>query len=186
MKVFLLTCAAFLFVTTSNATTVAIIDSGVDTEHKDFHSKIWTNPVDSSVNQRDEDQNGYQDDYHGWNFAEQNNLVIDRKYLGTFSDTPYKYFEIQGKKFLGTATPQEIQWMENIRNDQEAIAELQKFGNFVHGTHVAGIAIKDTEQSGILAIKLIPTEVKPFFDSMRRAALVKNQSQDFREMLLKQ
>lgn len=35
---------------------------------------------------------------------------------------------------------------------------MQKFGNFVHGTHVAGITVSDNTE--ILSVKLIPTEVK--------------------------
>src|SRR5690606_13780636 len=39
------------------------------------------------------------------------------------------------------------------------------FGNFVHGTHVAGITVKNND-SKILSVKLIPTEVKlPFSHS---------------------
>jgi cell wall-associated protease len=175
-----------VFSLNAKSATVAIIDSGVDVEHKDFHNQIWTNTVDSSENQRDEDQNGYQDDVYGWNFAESNNLVIDRKYLGTFSETPYKFFDIQGKMFLGTASQEELDWVKNIRNNPEAIAELQKFGNFVHGTHVAGIAIKDVKESQLLSVKLIPTEIKPFMELLKAQASQKSLNNDLREKLLKQ
>ncbi|MEX1099553.1 MAG: S8 family serine peptidase, partial [Bacteriovoracaceae bacterium] len=106
MKYFLM--SALIFASISHGATIAVIDSGVDVEHRDFAGKLWINPGETPDNGRDEDQNGYQDDVYGWNFAENNNLVIDRKYIGTFSEDPRKFFEIQGKMFLNQATPEEI------------------------------------------------------------------------------
>lgn len=140
------------------AATIAVIDSGVDVEHRDFVGKIWMNPTEIADNNRDEDRNGYQDDVYGWNFAENNNLVIDRSYLGTFSNDPRKFFEIQGRMFMGTATQEDKDWVDAKRQDPEFLKEMQKFGNFVHGTHVAGITVSDNTE--ILSVKLIPTEVK--------------------------
>ena len=47
---------------------VAIIDSGIDIEHKDLEGKIWTNTDEIPGNGIDDDNNGYIDDVHGWNF----------------------------------------------------------------------------------------------------------------------
>ncbi|WP_396152131.1 S8 family peptidase [Flavobacterium sp.] len=47
---------------------VAIIDSGVDINHEDLKSVIWTNPKEIAGNNIDDDKNGYIDDIHGWNF----------------------------------------------------------------------------------------------------------------------
>jgi subtilisin family serine protease len=47
---------------------VAIIDSGVDTAHIDLHANLWTNPGEVAGNGRDDDNNGYVDDVHGWDF----------------------------------------------------------------------------------------------------------------------
>ena len=43
---------------------------------------------------QDDDGNGYIDDVYGWNFAENNNQVIDYSYLGTLNDNIRKFFEI--------------------------------------------------------------------------------------------
>ena len=144
----------------SQAATIAVIDSGTDVEHVDFAGKIWNNLKEIADNGRDEDGNGYQDDVYGWNFAEQNNLVIDRSYLGTFSDDPKRFFDIQGKAFLGQATPEDIEWMNEKRSDADFIKEVSKFGNFVHGTHVAGITVEGVYGAKILSVKIMPTEVK--------------------------
>jgi len=47
---------------------VAIIDSGVDAEHEDLKDVMWTNPGEIPDNNKDDDNNGYIDDIHGWNF----------------------------------------------------------------------------------------------------------------------
>ena len=48
--------------------TVAIIDSGIDTDHEDLQRVIWTNEDEVPGNNEDDDDNGYVDDVHGWNF----------------------------------------------------------------------------------------------------------------------
>jgi subtilisin family serine protease len=47
---------------------VAVIDGGVDINHEDLKSVIWTNPKEIAGNHIDDDKNGYVDDIHGWNF----------------------------------------------------------------------------------------------------------------------
>ncbi|SCY34079.1 Subtilase family protein [Nonlabens sp. Hel1_33_55] len=47
---------------------VAIIDSGVDIDHEDLDGVIWTNEDEIPGNGIDDDNNGYIDDIHGWNF----------------------------------------------------------------------------------------------------------------------
>lgn len=52
----------------SETVIVAVIDSGVDIEHEDLKGKIWTNSKEIAGNGIDDDNNGYIDDIHGWNF----------------------------------------------------------------------------------------------------------------------
>jgi subtilisin family serine protease len=52
----------------SRTVVVAVIDSGVDHEHEDIRANIWVNPGEIAGTARDDDQNGYIDDIHGWNF----------------------------------------------------------------------------------------------------------------------
>ena len=47
---------------------VAIIDSGVDAEHEDLAKNMWINADEIAGNGIDDDNNGYIDDIHGWNF----------------------------------------------------------------------------------------------------------------------
>lgn len=47
---------------------VAVIDSGVDPDHEDLKGKIWINEDEIPGNNIDDDNNGFVDDIHGWNF----------------------------------------------------------------------------------------------------------------------
>ena len=47
---------------------VGVIDSGVDYNHEDLKSVMWTNVGEIAGNGIDDDKNGYIDDVHGWNF----------------------------------------------------------------------------------------------------------------------
>jgi subtilisin family serine protease len=49
-------------------TIVAVIDSGIDIGHEDLENVVWTNPNEIPNNGKDDDNNGYVDDIHGWNF----------------------------------------------------------------------------------------------------------------------
>lgn len=47
---------------------VAVVDSGTDIDHEDLDNNIWTNEDEIPNNGKDDDNNGYVDDIHGWNF----------------------------------------------------------------------------------------------------------------------
>jgi subtilisin family serine protease len=58
--------------TGSGSIVIAIIDSGVDTEHLDLYENIFNNPSEMGsgreANGVDNDGNGYVDDWRGWDF----------------------------------------------------------------------------------------------------------------------
>jgi len=76
---------------------VGVVDSGVDINHEDLKSIIWTNPKEIPNNGIDDDKNGYVDDVHGWNFLgeiNQDNLEYVRILKkGNTSDPDYKRAE---------------------------------------------------------------------------------------------
>ena len=63
------------------AVVVAVIDDGVDFGHPDLAARAWTNPGESGggreSNGNDDDDNGYVDDVHGWDFCNGDNSVHD-------------------------------------------------------------------------------------------------------------
>jgi subtilisin family serine protease len=62
---------------------VAILDSGVKTDHLEFSGRIWKNYAEIPNNGVDDDNNGYIDDIQGWNFADGSNDVNDDSGHGT-------------------------------------------------------------------------------------------------------
>ncbi len=52
----------------SKQVVVAVIDTGIDTLHEDLKPVLWTNSKEIPNNKIDDDNNGYIDDIHGWNF----------------------------------------------------------------------------------------------------------------------
>ncbi|MEO1517091.1 MAG: S8/S53 family peptidase [Bacteroidota bacterium] len=56
---------------------VAVIDAGCSPEHPDLQSNLWTNADEIPNDGIDNDQNGFVDDYHGWNVADQNDSHPD-------------------------------------------------------------------------------------------------------------
>lgn len=52
----------------SSTIIVAVIDGGIDYTHEDLQNNIWINTDEIADNGSDDDNNGYTDDIHGWNF----------------------------------------------------------------------------------------------------------------------
>jgi len=47
---------------------VAVVDSGIDLKHEDLDGVLWTNKGERAGDGKDNDNNGYIDDVHGYNF----------------------------------------------------------------------------------------------------------------------
>lgn len=68
---------------------VAVIDSGIDINHEDLQGKIWVNADEIPDNGVDDDNNGFVDDIHGWNFiggrdgshVDGDTLEVTREYI---------------------------------------------------------------------------------------------------------
>ena len=88
---------AWNYTTGSHLIKVGVIDSGVLVNHPDLHANIYINPNEIPDNGIDDDNNGYIDDWCGWDFADapelsdtalgdyigQDNDVEDENYHGT-------------------------------------------------------------------------------------------------------
>lgn len=113
----------------SQTVIVAVIDSGIDIDHNDLKGVIWVNKDEIAGNGKDDDNNGYIDDVHGWNFiggAEENvefdTYELTREYkrlLGKYSniseadkeaDDEYDYFGRIEREYKNTVSKMETQY----------------------------------------------------------------------------
>ncbi len=70
---------------TKKTVVVAVIDSGLEVEHEDLKDNIWINEDEIPENGIDDDNNGYIDDIHGWNFI--GNDKNENMYYDTYEAT---------------------------------------------------------------------------------------------------
>ncbi|MGO4817044.1 S8 family peptidase [Flavobacterium sp. W22_SRS_FP1] len=89
---------------------VGIVDSGVDIEHEDLKSVVWTNAKEIPGNGIDDDNNGYIDDIHGWNF------------LGDITKENLEYERIIKNKDL----VDEVTYLEAKKTNDDKIAEANQ------------------------------------------------------------
>ncbi len=69
--------------TGSSAVVVANIDTGVKYNHEDLAANMWTNPGEINGNGLDDDNNGYTDDYYGYDFFYNDPDPMDENGHGT-------------------------------------------------------------------------------------------------------
>lgn len=63
---------------------IAILDTGIDITHPDLADNIWTNSAESTgAEGEDDDNNGFADDVHGWDFINQTAKIADYNGHGT-------------------------------------------------------------------------------------------------------
>ena len=110
---------------------VAVIDSGVDVEHKDLQGKIWVNTKEIPKNGIDDDKNGYIDDINGWNFLGNskgenvNQATLEKtRLLRTYS----KKFEGIDPATLSSNEKEEYKVYQKIKTEVEE--EIANFKNY--------------------------------------------------------
>ncbi len=64
---------------------VAVVDTGIDLSHPDLRGSLWINRDEIPDNGLDDDQNGYVDDYYGWNFIDDTANIQDNNGHGTLT-----------------------------------------------------------------------------------------------------
>ncbi len=150
----------------STPVVVGVLDGGIDYKHEDLKDVMWTNPKEVAGNGEDDDNNGYIDDVHGWNFmgnAEGENVHYDNlevtrlirlyepKYISVLPSTPLR--EDERREFVA---------YQRMISDYTSKLDQANFGNLNYGrlkeeidaiANSIGKDIKDMTKADIDAFK---------------------------------
>ena len=101
---------------------VAVIDGGVDADHEDLKSVMWVNEDEIPGNGKDDDNNGYVDDVHGWNFIggpNGENVNHDTFELTRIYRKLHKKFGDADSTSLTQEEREQYQYYQEIKSDYE-------------------------------------------------------------------
>jgi subtilisin family serine protease len=139
---------------------IGIWDSGVDTAL--YPHQLFTNP-NQKLDGKDDDNNGFVDDVHGIAFDLHSNRVTGTLYpLGDNAGRGAELRE-QIKGLLDIDASVESPESTALRKQLGALSsdkvkpfleDLDLFGNYIHGTHVAGIAVAGNPFARILVARI--------------------------------
>ena len=118
-------------ITTGNRNVViAIVDAGVDYRHPSLRSNLYVNSAEVPNNGIDDDQDGYVDNYHGWDFVgvHMNNNIPD-------SDPSPGFGNSHGTHVAGIAVGAQYQTIAGVAYDCRYMAlkcSPDRLTNFLH------------------------------------------------------
>lgn len=106
---------------------VAVIDSGVDTDHEDLKGHIWTNADEIPGNGIDDDKNGYIDDINGWNFlGSTDGEMLDVESLEMtriVRDYGNEFEDLESGKGLSSSDKKRYQMYKKAKAEMESMTE---------------------------------------------------------------
>lgn len=138
---------------TPTTTIVAVIDSGIDSQHEDLDDVMWVNKGEIPANGKDDDNNGYVDDIHGWSFlgnASGENISGEtleetRIYANAEKFEGERDVLINALKSYSSSRESTIKNLNTIENKIRTIALLEKFyGSEVKSGQYEKITLEDT------------------------------------------
>jgi subtilisin family serine protease len=138
---------------------IAIWDTGVDTTI--FPNNLWVNTAEH-IDGRDDDGNGFVDDVHGIAYNVDYKKTPELLYtiedtqtaVSTLKDMMKGYFDVQAaiESPEASALRQKMATMEP-EDLAPFIEGLVQYALYIHGTHVAGIAIRGNPAARIMPVR---------------------------------
>jgi hypothetical protein len=158
--------------TTKREIVVGVVDTGVDYTHPDLQSSIWVNPEEDGIdefgnskreNNIDDDENGFVDDWRGWDFMSSDSSGYDNDPIpghghgthvsGTIAATINNFVGIAGVcdsiKILPVKVGDDSPFSTSVRNSYEGILYAAKMGADLINCSWGGNSNSITEQEVI-------------------------------------
>ncbi|MEG4045210.1 S8 family serine peptidase [Microcoleus sp. Pol17_C1] len=179
---------------TGDGIVVAVIDSGVDYNHPDLTGNIWSNAGETGVdaigrnkasNGADDDNNGFVDDFRGWDFVNNDNDPMDDNNHGTHI-SGLVAAKKDGVGITGTAPTAKIMPVKildgagvgKIRDEINAINYAVANGAKIINVSLGGLqlnaqeldAIRAAEAQGAIVISAAGNDARPQVDYPARFA----------------
>ena len=142
---------------------VAVWDSGVDLGVESLGKQAWTNDKEVPGNGLDDDGNGLVDDVHGIGWTLHDDYTADLLFpVRTIVGDPlpfqqyYKGFgDLQANIDSDEATELKAKLSSLPKEEFQPFVEgLGAYGNYAHGTHVAGIALAGNPAAQLLIARI--------------------------------
>lgn len=133
---------------------VAVLDSGMDLTHEDLVDVLWVNKGEIAGNNKDDDNNGYIDDIHGYNF------------LGESYNEQLEMARIVGKK-LGDASLQAKAKSDLDKDYQKALQNKGQYEQILQAVQNADEEVKELLGKDSYTKKDL-TEIKTEEETMQR------------------
>ncbi|PQA94215.1 Subtilase family protein [Chryseobacterium piscicola] len=161
-----------------NMVVVGVLDSGVQVDHPGLVKNIWSNPNEVPNNGKDDDNNGYIDDIHGWSFIggakgdiEVDNMEVTRvvaKYKSVFegedssknkanqAKMPEQFaMYMKSKEMYGKKSQEGKQSLQMYTMINESIPTMVKMLNGKAITAETVKAIKPVDQKEAMAFQIL-------------------------------
>ena len=142
---------------------IAVWDSGSDTEIFARTSQLWSNNAEIPGNGIDDDENGFVDDVHGIAYdlyakkevsllypigdlgGDEAQMQSRMKGIGDITSNVDSEDAVELRKYLSSLPQNQV---------QDFLESLNLYGNYAHGTHVAGIALETNPFARLLVSRM--------------------------------
>ena len=161
---------------------VAVIDSGIEPDHDDLKNRIWVNKGEIPNNGIDDDNNGYIDDIHGWNFiggpdgdVDHDNLEITRlvREGKKLFETDDKALNLKNQKEF---KDKYVQYVKILPKFEENLAKNQNILESIEQTEQEQKKVLEAFANDYGADKVITVEdIKAFNPTSNEGKSLKNQ-----------
>lgn len=116
---------------------VAVLDTKMDIHHEDLKDQIWINTDEIADNGIDDDENGYVDDIHGWDFLSNTkgefvkyehleSTRIVRKYNNVFKDKKTADIADNDKEAYALYTKAYKKWEKDVIKNKETLKNIKQ------------------------------------------------------------